>query len=248
MNALRRLWRLRRQDDRVKLALLFLLLAAVLLGYGVAGAAEYGALLRQPVEYVAVSVQTGPGLDAVIARLREREDIVCASRERSYSLVAGEKTLNVTELDSAYLSACYGIEGEGDARRFWLGSGAYGAFVGNGTESPAELSFTLGETESRGAFYRADALPESFAVSCGVSRTLSESGTVRVMFRRTDPSGADAASLVSMGFTIQNTEEMVSRGYEAELLLTRLGFSLLSAALSALLGRVYWKTRRVRTA
>ena len=66
------------------------------------------------------------------------------------------------------------------------------------------------------------------------------------MFEKTDPSGADAERLKSMGFSVVNGEEVLRRGYEAELLLTRLGFSLLAAAFAALLARIYWKTRIVR--
>ncbi len=246
MNALRRLWRLRREDGRVKLALLFLLAALALLGYAASGALEYAALLEQPVEYVLAAAESGAALDAALRRLVESGGAVGASRQREYSVSAGEKTLAVTELDGAYLAACYGIEANGEVKRFWLGSAAFSSFCGSKAESPAQIAFEIGDKSETGAFYAAGSLPEGLAVARGTTKTLSGSASARVMFAKTDPSGADAVLLQSMGFSVVNREELVRRSYEAELLLTRLGFSLLSAAFAGMLARLYWKTRTVR--
>ncbi len=243
MKALQRLVRLRREDDRVKLMLVFLLLAGVLLGQAVSATVSYGALLREPVEVVLSAGQSGAALDGALQRLLEQPEVVGASRQRSLSLTAGDRSLQVTELDSAYLAACYGIEA-GEARRFWLGEAAFAAFCGPTAESPVSVDYT-GETgPARAAFYRVDALPAGTAVTRGTTRSLSGTSQARVRFARSDPSGADEQRLQSLGLTVENTEAQVRLQAAGELTLTRLGFSLLGAGLSLLLVRVYGQLRR----
>lgn len=241
MKALRELWMLRRQSGKVKLALLLFGLAGTILASLGAQAGGFAAKVNQPVEYVLSSGTAGPVLDAKLRQLQEEPGVAAASRQREYSLTNGGRSITVAELSEEYLARCFGLTGSGASQDFWLDPAAFRNFLGNGAQSPARLACQGEDGTVNGTFQMAESLAgrEAQAVARGSSVTLAESGTVRVMLERA--SGNGTARLEALGFAVVNREKVLEQNYETELLMARLGWGLLSAALAVAAGRLLFR-------
>lgn len=241
MTGPRKLLRLRRRSDKVKLALLLFLLGALLIADLLRGAAEYFSTAGEPVEYVLSAGAEGAALDIKLRELMERESVVCASRQREYTLASGESAATVTEVSAEYLKACFGLEDTGAGVSFFMGRKAFAALCGRNARSPARLTCLAGEERVYGAFTLEESLPEELALSRGTSVTLGGEKTLRVMMRGMDVSGVETKWLEESGFVIENREVVEEAAHETELLITRLRYGGLACVLALLLGRQLFK-------
>lgn len=242
MNWLKKLLHLRRQNDRVKLALLFFALAlyfGVSIGVQAMGAAQE---LGKPVEYVLQSPFTGAVLDTGMQKIREMDGVVGVSRQTERTLKTGEKALTVTVLEKTYLTDCYDLSITGTGNHFWLSRETFRSSLGSAT-SPARCSYQVGDKAESGSFTLAESLPpeESLAVTWGTSVELGNSSTLRVMLGKRDLSGADVRHLESLSFTVQNRELLLEQRYQTELLLTRLWDGTILTLLALAAGIGFWK-------
>lgn len=229
--------KLRKQNDRVKLALLFFLLAGY---FGVTSGmqvAEYASAVGEPVEYVLQSPSTGAVLDMGMQKIREMDGVLGVSRQTEITLSTEDKSLVATVLDRQYLSNCYGLNSTGAGHQFWLSKAAFDSFLGN-TASPARLAYQIEDSRESGNFTLADSFPaeESYAVTAGSTVDLGGSSTLRVMLEKTDLSGADVRRLESLGFSVMNREFLLEQSYETELMMTRLRYGLIATILSVTAG------------
>lgn len=239
MSWLKELFRLRRQSDKVKWALLLFLLAGALAVDLALRISEYAGLAAEPVEYVLASGKSGATLEVSVQALKEADGVLGVSRQREYSLTVGENTLTVTELTEQYLAACYGISSPGNG--FWLDEATFRQMFGS-SESPAHAACRLEDKPRTGSFYRRPGIPDggARAVSRGDSRSLGPAGAVRVMFQSTDLSGTRESTLEQMGFSVQNQEVLLEQGFRSELLATRLRYGSCALALALLAGRLLY--------
>lgn len=241
MTGPRKLLRLRKRSDKVKFALLLFLLGALLMGDLLRGAEEYFSMAGEPVEYVLDPGAGGAALDIKLRELMERENVVCASRQREYALANGESTVTVTEVSAEYLNACFGLDDTGAGASFFMGRKAFAALCGRNARSPARLTCLAGEERVYGAFILEESLPEELALSRGASVTLGGERTLRVMLRGTDMSGVETKWLEDSGFVIENREVVEKTAHETELLIIRLRYGGLACVLALLLGRQLFK-------
>ena len=221
MNRVKKLLALRKQDDLVKLALLLFLLTGWFLYTAFSEGIEYARLQARPMEYVAESGVSGAAFERNLQALQKIEGVVGVSRQREILLTAGDKVLNVTELERTYLTDCYQVKIPDAAARYWLNREAFSVLPGSAS-SPARLTYQKEDKTESGEFILFPGFSEenAFAVSLGSTVTLGNSLTLRVMFEHGDPSGADIRRLEGLGFTILNQTEMQRRSFEAELALT----------------------------
>lgn len=242
MKRLRELLRLRRQSGKVKVALLFFLLAGYLAWDIFAQLGSYVSKAGQPVEYVLASGGENI-LEAKLQQIQEEPEVLAVSRQREYAIWSGEtegaRSLTMTELSPEYLSRCYGLEEPGEGNRFYLDKESFQSFLGSGAASPAQKGFRRDETrdkENRGSFLLWEGLPQGMGVCKGTSQSLSGSGTLRVMLRGRDISGSIVTRLEGLGFTVVNQEALLTENFETELLFARLWGGALSLALSVTAG------------
>lgn len=238
MSWLRQFLRLRRQNGRVKLSLLFALLGlALAIDLGLGGG-EYAAGLG-PAEYVLERSQPGPATEAVLDQLRALEGVEAVSRQREVSLVSGERGLTVVVLSPQYLQDCYGLTPTGAAREYWLNPAAFSGFCA-GETAPARVSFQEEGIQESGLFQLAPSLPgeEAFAVTGGSSAEMGDSPQVRLRLRG-ETAGAQAL-LEGAGFSVVNREELLEREHKAQLWMIRIRYEGLALVLTGLLaGALY---------
>lgn len=242
MNRIKRLLRLRKQDDCVKLALLLFLAAGWLLYSAVTQGAAYARMQARPVEYVVESNFSGAVLEANLQQLQALDGVVGVSCQREFSISANDRMLTVTALERQYLTDCYEIEPSNTDSRYWLNTAAYINFLGSAA-SPARLTYQREERTESGDFFLLPGLAGKgpYAVTQGNTTTLGASTTLRVMFEHTDLSGADIRKLGELGFTVLNQAEMERRGFETELALTRFTHASLSALFALIAGAAFLK-------
>ena len=242
MNRVKRLLRLRKQDDCVKLALLLFLAAGWLLYSAVTQGLAYARMQARPTEYVMESNSSGAVLEVNLQQLRALDGVVGVSRQREFSITSGKKALTVTALERQYLTDCYGVEPSNTDSRYWLNTAAYINFLGSAA-SPARLTYHREERTESGEFLLLPGLvgKGTYAVTLGNSTTLGASTTLRVMFEHNDLSGADVRKLEELGFTVFNRAEMERSGFETELALTRFTHALLAALFALVAGVAFLK-------
>ena len=236
MRAIGKLLRLRRRSDKVKLALGLFLLGAVL-GWDVAfGAAGFLMESGEPVEYVLAWGGNEASLEGKLRAVSQHEGVICASRQREYSLVMGERQLTVIQVSPEYLSACFGLRASGAGREFFLGSRSYASFCGAGEESPARLKCLRGEEGVSGTFPLCGGLPVTAAMAKGSSAELGDSQTLRVMLESGGIEGRNGDWLMELGFSIENQELLTEAAHRLELLQARLSYGGLACLLALALG------------
>ncbi len=236
MNRLKELLRLRKRSDKVKAALLLFLLGTLLGADVVSGTADFFIETSKPVEYVLTSGAGGAVLEGRLQSLRQREGVICASRQREYVLTCGGRSLDVIEISPEYISTCFGLTSSGSGREFFLGREAFISFCGAGTASPARLTCLDGEESVGGAFSMCVELPGAAAITKGTSMTLGDSQTLRVMMDGSDVSGLDETWLGELGFSIENREVLTEAAHRLELLLARLRYGGPACLLALALG------------
>lgn len=241
MRGLMALLRMRKQSDKVKLALLLFLLGAVLAWDVLSGAAGYFSAAGEPVEYILVSSSQGARLESGLQAIRQRDSVVAAGRQREYTLTSDERSLEVVEVTPEYLGEGFGIIASGSGKEYYLGRGAFFAFCGRSAQSPVRLTCLAGEERVSGTFILDEGLPSGLAVTKGSSATLGSEQTLRVMLRGRDMSGVETQWLEGNGFAIENREEVERAAYEGELLMVRLRYGGAACVLAVLLGTQLFK-------
>ena len=246
MKRIKKLLRLRKQDDCIKLMLVLFLAAGWFTCTAVTQGIEYARLQAQPVEYVLESGLSEGSLEGSLQELQRAEGVAGVSRQREFSITAGNKLLIVTELERQYLTDCYGIELSDTDSRYWLNREAFSAFFGSRAPSPSRLTYKGEEKMESGEFLLLPGLSgeNAFAVTPGSTVTLGAASTLRVMFEHSDPSGADIRKLEGMGFTVLNQTEMQRLSYETELALTRFTYAAAAALFALIAGLAFLKCSR----
>lgn len=248
MRRLRALLRLRKESDKVKLALWLFLLAAVLAGKTAVTAGSYVSQIQSPVEYVLTSGEVGAALDGKMQVILQNANVMGATRQREYALTDGERSLMVTEVSGQYLADCFGLAESGSGTQVYLGRKVFYSFFGNGAQSPVRASVQTGEGQTvSGAFTLAEELPENLAITKGTTLTLGGSLNLRVMLAGTDISGGAVSQLEGLGLTVTNRETVLIAEYENQLLLTRLSYGILSCILAAIAGCTLFAAGRGET-
>lgn len=237
MNRLAAFYARYRQEGRVKLALVFFLLAGHLAWQAAAGLASFAAEARQPVEYVLDTEAQGAVRAERITELRLMEGVVAVSRQKPCTLEIGSQSLNVTALESGYLARCYGIApAEGTV---WLGEKAFRRIAGGEAGPSVRKLCTMDDRTGTLELTLLKALPDEMAVALGASATLGDDAQLRVRFDGRALSGARIERLEALGFSVADRESLLAEEFETRLLLTRLGYGGSAALLAALLGRAY---------
>lgn len=220
--------RLLRMYDAFKAALLLGILAAVLTGYCVRSAVHYAQMRNQPAEYVCRYSGTQ---QAALADAETCDEITACSPQREILLETEHGSMTVTLLSVQYLSDCYALDPASAGHIIRMNAAAIGAAGGEAAES-VPLRGTLNGADFSGEGILLSSLPEGapFAVMTGTAADLREADCLRVRLKHRD---AQAGAVLSeAGLSPADPAALQAAEYEETLLLVRLRFGLLSAALA----------------
>lgn len=236
MGRVKKLWNLRRQNDKVKLALWMFLLAGWFAVEMIGQVGEYAVLANKPVEYILKAQVSGSLLNTKIKGLHSMEGVIGVSKQREYVLIGEKMTLTVTELSEEYLAQCYGIRLEGAGQQYWLSPEAFQELTDSKSRSPVYMAYERDGKRESGGFSAAAGVPvgEGRAVSTGNSLTLSDSDMLRIRLEHYDQ--ILIGSLEGQGFIICNQEDLLAQTYETELLLVKFRYQCIAAALALVAG------------
>lgn len=235
MKKLCELWRIRKQYDSIKLAIVLLLCAVYFLVFGTVRAVSYTKYLHQPVEYLLQAQSESASLDIAPSKLCDIKGVVSASFQRDFIITTDDqKPLSVSELSPVYLYLCYGIEINGSGKKVWLNPTAFDEVFGTSENSCMQAFYTADGKRESAEFIRCKALGSdtAYAVSVGTTSSFGNSQLIRVMFEGTDVTGDNVRKIEKLGYTVSDKEAILTQSYEQEKMLSELKYCAVSMVLS----------------
>lgn len=128
----RRFWRLRKQNDIVKIMLLFGVLGFTFLVNAVYSGIQIYKLVNTPVEYV-MSGWYGNSSDSRLSELARLENVTAVSCQMDGAAAVKyqtiESSISYVELSEEYIESVYGIKDSGSMKNFYMNPAAYKRFT-----------------------------------------------------------------------------------------------------------------------
>lgn len=142
---IKKILRLRKQNDAVKLVFLFSILAITSLSLAIVHIAQYAKIVAGHVEYIAVDTE-GSVTDGKIRTLSEVDTVLCVSRNYEQTIIFrnGEKEIRMIcyALDDAYIKQAYKIECISSMQIFYANDMAFSqirqSLITYGYENPTD--------------------------------------------------------------------------------------------------------------
>lgn len=244
-------WKIRKQKDKVKLMLLF-----ILFGIGFFGHLIYeGICLYQititPAEYILTSHNSAGITDIQMKELWELEQVSAVSRQQELSLeLAGQRgKMNLTclEVSQSYLENAYGIRSCSSMQVFYINKLAYDeltrsmGYVEGGDVPPTDwnMGYVLGGEESGMAkiILVSEGIPNNqpYAIHEGSSvRLAKNSPAIRVQVRQQDLDGMQVRRFRQSGLEIVNNTEVEETLFRQETMLLQMKYDCVIALLCLL--------------
>lgn len=241
-----RFWKRRKQDDRIKIMLLFFLGMIVFLADIVNSGMKVYDRMRSPVEYV-VRNSSAPGLTSYQASaIKTMEDVQAVSRQRESSLTLsgawGEMTVTCLELYDDYLTLAYGMSETGAMKVIYLNEMAWNQLIQASGETGTEqgslrLDYQLGEGDMTGTaqivYAKSGVSNDTACAFCGADSVRfsdSESG-VRIQMRGQELDGTTVKQLGQLGLEIVNSGEVQQNSLKQEMQFLRIRYAVIAALL-----------------
>lgn len=156
----KKFWRIRKQEDRVKIVLLLFLLGIVFLFYGVYNGICLYQAVQTPVEYVLAGDSGEQNLGRKLNEIREWENMAGASIFRESSVLityqGEETTFSCVELSEEYIKDVYGISQSGATKTFYMNQKAFDmvketneafSYKQSGSEDTLRMTYETEEAE-----------------------------------------------------------------------------------------------------
>lgn len=229
MNPISRFLKLRKQNDKVKIAVLMFALAIGFLLSGILRISEFAAYTSATSEYILLPASSASLSPERIAWLCDSEGIISASLQRKYTITVGsgetQIPIPVMEVSSKYLADCFHIQtGTSGEEVFYLNKAAFDRLSAASSISSERKSYTINNGASHQArFLLCDSIPgetaAAFYAGTSVSLNTHSAESVRVMYQDSDITELRERELSSAGFSIQNQQDLLKGAYEKELFL-----------------------------
>ncbi len=256
----KRFLRLRKQNDTVKIMLLYIVIGVCFFVNAIYNGVLLYRLIQSPVEYVA---GIGGTFGTKLKELAELENVKAFSVQGEKSVTMKYKTTEVSlpcvYLSKEYLKNAYGIEESGAMEKFFVNQAAYEQLKQENTYEPDEgilrVTYTIeaqeedkeGQKGTADIVLLADILPdkEPYAFCRGDSVDYAKSTTVRVLAARHELDEITVKRLQGMGFVIENTTDLQEDKYMQEMKLVELRYGLIVAGICVTAAGVMWRLRGV---
>lgn len=171
MQRWKKFWRLRKQEDAVKLMLLFFAAGTAFLGNAVYNGVELYRQMQSPAEYVLRSNAQVGAADSQLNALREIKHVTAVSHQKEIPVTArknGQETaFTCTELSGEYMEKVYGIRQSGAAKTFYMNQKAYSQMkqeLGSADSADSHAQSAHGEKNSSGKSKEAEEMQIRYLV------------------------------------------------------------------------------------
>lgn len=228
MRWLSNFWKIRKQNDYVKIMLILVLLGTGMLGNAITNGVNLYHSTLKPMEYILTGNVTGGINKSQMEEIIEIENVAAASvqTESVLTVKSNENDIvwNCYELSDSYFEEAYKISGSKAMRTFYLTPKAFER-LSKSTENlkktgiyKLHMDYMLGEEESGiGQFVLLENemfSDEEYAFYQGSDADLSESNQIRVYAEKQDITGITIKSLENLGYEITNSEEVLRAGFQ----------------------------------
>lgn len=255
----------RRQDDRVKIILMVILLGSFMLANSIYRVVKLQEQLGERVEYILAEEEQMPIKDSELTEWKELEHVVAISRqtEEILTIYEGEEAvmLNCIGLSDEYLSEVYGIAGKSSdntaaysvAKVFYLNQQAYDMLLqaegfqgmaladGQNAADAITIEYSMGEDEKK---YKGKIVPAENNMGqdlpCAFFKSDKASlkkntGGVRICVTKDDLAGEMKNYFMGKGYVITNSDAIYQRNYQYEIEILHIKYSLFIAGCCFLL-------------
>lgn len=272
MNRWKKFLQRRRQNDAVKLALVFLLAGIVCMGGVWYNGMKLYEMLSVHTEYV-LTVPGAAGTSDIrikLTRLLElsesgefgawnRSDILAVSLQQYKSVTAmyrgQEVPISYMELSEEYLDKVYGIRREGSMRTFYLNQKAWNTF--GGSKSELLLSCLADDTQEAGKCFNRTArfvlMAEQMPQEEPLIFAMEEQGSlaqcadsIRICFKQQGAEDRRIEILRNQGFDFEDGEALVHSAYRKKLLQERMKYVTVIGVFCFLDMGILWKYSKYR--
>lgn len=244
-------WKIRKQKDKVKLMLLFILLGIGFFGHLIYEGIRLYQITITPAEYILTSHDSTGITDKQMKELWELEQVSAVSRQQELSLeLAGQRgkaNLTCLEISQSYLENAYGIRSCSSMQVFYVNQLAYEELLRNmgymdGSETPKEnwnMGYVLGGEESGMAkiILVTEGIPndQPYAFHEGNSVKLAKnSPAIRVQVSQQDLDGMQVQRFRQSGLEIVNNTEVEETMFRQEMMLLQMKYDCIIAVLCLL--------------
>lgn len=240
-----RFWRQRKQDDRVKVKLLFVLAALFFFGSALHTGVSFWKMAGEHAEYI-LQYSNGTGItDAQMKELEQTDTVSCVSRqvETSVTFPAGveEVTVSCIELSEEYMKQVLHVPKQHSAmKQFYLNETAYKQLTEKGLsfeEANIQLAYFTMDKEGKRTENMAKIsvlkrsldteMPYVFCVG-DETELRSSSNTLRVETTDQDIDGQQLKQFQQMGYQVINEAERKEEMMRQEVMFFKLRYQLIT--------------------
>ncbi|WP_370751927.1 ABC transporter permease [Eubacterium sp.] len=238
MGKLKKLLKLRKQSDTVKLIMLIMILGiAMLIGVFYEGVKIY-IDLQNEVEYIIVP-QSNPVTKRQIDELRQIDNVKCVTPQKEKNVtvyINGKNSLvKCFQISEEYMDRVYGIERKKGMQNFYLTEQCYeeiknSALDGRIMENKFKSKYVIGEKTGIAEFncIKINDKELNCGFTCEKSSYLyGEDSKIRVCVSKSDFTGATTDALEKAGYSIENKEKVIEIENDRNIKLIRIKYQLL---------------------
>lgn len=247
-----RFWKRRKQDDRIKIMLIFLMTGVGFMINAIYSGMQVYAMVQTPVEYIVKSNGKSGITEYQMSGIEAMENLQAVSKQKESSLTLsgswGEMTVTCLELSDAYLRSAYGISEISAMKVIYLNDMAWNQLMqacgetGNDSETGMEqgsfqLDYQLGEEDMTGTaqiVHAKSGVPNDTACAfCDAdSARLSDSETgVRIQMRGQELDGTTVKQLGQFGLEVVNSDKVQQNSLKQEMQFLRMRYDVIAALL-----------------
>ena len=253
---IRELIKLRKQNDRVKIAFLFILSGIGFFGISVGNGISCLDIVNGRSEYVLSKAEQITRKD--IDLLNSVQDISCVSRELTENVTVkyreGEAAVSSVLVSEEYIKELYGVEDRSSGKVFYMNHAALlliNEELGLSDQAAAEkeafeIKVTYLPEGEEGGRYKSAVLivlqdtlhgDEPFVCTCDSTARLSYgTASVRVIREKRQIEDMAGAQFEKMGFQVEEKERLMETAYEVQLSMVKLEYSILLAVVCLFAG------------
>lgn len=249
MEWLRKILIKRRQDDRVKIIIIFALTGIVMSANSIYRTVKLYGLADNKAEYVIAENEGTKIKNYALTKLKDTGEVITMSRqiESSLSIYTGEQSvsLDCIALSDEYLSTVYEADINSLMRVFYINKKAYdllsqtdkfkSAFADSPGGITVDYSMAGNEKKYKGKLVVLnskipDDRPYAFCRLDGQSLKSNSTG-VRICYSKYDIMGEIKNNLIKGGYTVSNSDVIDSRNNQYEIELLHIKYSIMVAGL-----------------
>lgn len=252
-------WRQRKQDDRIKMISIFLVMALLFFGKAIYKGIQMYRTTGECTEYILQAISETGITDTKIRELEQMKEVECVSRqlETNISIMAGaeEVIIPCVGVSGEYMEQMWNVSDQGTMKQIFLNDSAAKQLVEKGISlEEKDVRVTYSVTDAEGIktnetakVFQSENLPkteEPHAFCVFDNAKLSDcSNAVRVEVKGKDLDGQQLAKFQQMGYRIVNELEQKEERMRQEVEVLKIRYDVGVALICAI---AVWGLRKAR--